>query len=183
MKPYLKQYLNKKLTVIIAAQIIFLITLKPVISIEEIEIKTPPSVKSNEKVILKGNIREDISQIKPQTGIGVIGLRFIHQSGFPSYVEQVYPNSPANMAGIKPKDFIYSIDGVRTENLNSDSVFELLSGTPGSRVRLSVSRGQTMFNVELIREDLANFSSDIQNRYLSGPISVPFNPKDLFPYH
>lgn len=183
MKPYLQQYLNKKLTVIIAAQIMFLITLKPVISIEEMEIKTPPSAKSNEKVILKGNIREDISQIKPQTGIGVIGLRFIHQSGFPSYVEQVYPNSPANRAGIKQKDLIYSIDGVRTKNLNSDNVFELLSGTPGTRVRLNVSRGQTMFNVELIREDLANFSSDIQNRYLSGPISVPFNPKDLFPYH
>ena len=115
MKPYLQQYLNKRLTVIIAAQIIFLITLKPVISIEE-----------NEKVILKGNIREDISQIKPQTGIGVIGLRFIHQSGFPSYVEQVYPNSPANRAGIKSKDLIYSIDGVRTKNLNSDNVFELL---------------------------------------------------------
>ncbi len=40
-----------------------------------------------------------------------------------------------------------------------------------------------MFNVELIREDLVNFSPDIQNRYLSGPISVPVGPKDLFPYH
>ena len=183
MKPYSHEYLNKKLTVIIAAQIMFLITLKPVISIEEMETKIPPSAKSNEKVILKGNIREDISQVKPQTGIGVIGLRFIHQSGFPSYVEQVYPNSPASMAGIRPKDLIYSIDGVRTNNLNSDNVFELLSGTPGTRVRLNISRGQSIFYVELTREDLANFSSDIQNRYLSGPISVPFNPKDLFPYH
>jgi predicted metalloprotease with PDZ domain len=182
MKAYSQKCPNE-ITRIFSVLIIFLITFKPAISIEEMEIKNSPPGNSNEKVTLKGNIREDISTVKPQTGIGVIGLRFIHQAGFPSYVEQVYPNSPASMAGIRPKDLIYSIDGVRTNNLNSDSVFELLSGTPGTTVRLNITRGQSMFNVLLTREDLANFSSDIQNRYLSGPISVPFNPKDLFPYH
>ena len=153
-------------------------------AIEEIELKPPPWTKTaQEKVILKGNVREDISKVKPLTGIGVIGLRFIHQSGYPSYIEQIYPNSPASKAGLQPKDLIFAIDGVRTDYLNSDSVFELLSGTPGTKVKIFITRGQTMFNVELVREDLANFSSDIQNRYLSGPIAVPINPKDFFPYH
>lgn len=137
----------------------------------------------NEKIILKGNVSEDITKVKPLTGIGVIGLRFIHQSGYPSYVEQVYPNSPASKAGIRSTDLIYSIDSIKTEHLNSDTVFEMLSGTPGSPVRISILRGPSKFNVELLREDLANLSSEIQNRYLSGPIVVPFNPKDFIPYH
>ena len=153
------------------------------IAYQEIEPKIVPWAKVPEKIILKGNIREDISKIKPQTGIGVIGLRFIHQTGYSSYVEQIYQNSPASRAGIRPKDLIFAIDGVRTDYLTSDGVFDMLSGEPGTKVKVFITRGQSMFNVELVREDLANFSPEIQNRYLSGPIAVPFNPKEQFPYH
>ncbi len=153
------------------------------IAYQEIEPKIAPWIKAPEKIILKGTVREDISKIKPQTGIGVIGLRFIHQSGYSTYIEQVYQNSPAGRAGIRPKDLIFAIDGVRTDYLTSDGVFDMLSGEPGTKVKVFITRGQSMFNVELSREDLANFSPEIQNRYLSGPIAVPFNPKELFPYH
>lgn len=151
--------------------------------IEELEIKLPQWVDKSPKVLLKGNISEEITKAKAQTGIGVIGLRFIHQTGFSSYIEQVYPNSPASRAGIKPRDLIFAIDGMRTDYLNSDAVYQLLSGDPGSKVKIFITRGQSMFNVELVREDLANFSPDIQNRYLSGPIAVPINPREIFPYH
>ena len=136
-----------------------------------------------QEIKLKGNIQEDITQVKPLTGIGVIGLRFIHQSGYPSYIEQIYSNSPAKKAGILPRDLIFAIDGMRTDYLSSDEVYRLLSGEPGTKVKIFITRGQSMFNVELIREDLANFSPEIQNRYLSGPIAIPINPKELFPYH
>ncbi len=162
--------------------LIFTTSLKEVFAIDELELKIPPWVKKEESGLkLKGNIRED--ELKPQTGIGVIGLRFIHQSGYSSYIEQVYPNSPASKVGLRPKDLIFAIDGVRTDYLTSDAVYEMLSGEPGSKVKIFITRGQTMFNVELVREDLANFSADIQNRYLSGPIAVPINPRDFIPYH
>ena len=132
---------------------------------------------------LKGTIKEDVSNAKQLTGIGVIGIRFIHQSGFPSYIEQIYSNSPASRAGLSPKDLIFAIDGVRTDHLNSDSVYQLLAGDPGTRVKVFITRGQSMFNVEVVREDLANFSPEIQNRYLSGPIAIPVNPRDFIPYH
>ena len=155
-----------------------------VLAIDELELKLPNWWKNeSEKVILKGNIQEDVSKVKPLTGIGVIGLRFIHQTGYSSYVEQVYPNSPASKAGVKPKDLIFAIDGVRTDYLTSDSVYQLLSGSPGTSVKVFITRGQTMFNVEMLREDLANFPSDVQNRYLSGPITIPLGSRDLFPYH
>ena len=151
-------------------------------AIEELDLKSPPWA-NNQKIILKGNVNENIENVKPLTGIGVIGLRFIHQAGFPSFIEQIYPNSPASKAGLLPKDLIFAVDGVRTDYLNSDSVYQLLTGEPGSKVRLFITRGQTMFNVDVAREDLANFSAEIQNRYLSGPIAVPVNPRELFQYH
>lgn len=154
-----------------------------VTAIDEVELKTPPWAKESGNIQLKGNVREDIARVKPQTGIGIIGLKFIHQTGYPSYVEEVYPNSPASRAGLRKKDLIFAIDGVRTNYLNSDSVYGLLSGEPGTKVRIFITRGSAMFNVELTREDLAGFPPDIQNRYLSGPITVPINIKDFLQYH
>ncbi len=150
---------------------------------EEQELKSAPWADVAKEVTLKGTVKEEVGEAKQLTGIGVIGIRFIHQSGFPSYIEQIYPNSPASRAGLRPKDLIFAIDGVRTDHLNSDSVYQLLAGDPGTRVKVFVTRGQSMFNVELQREDLANLSTDVQNRYLSGPIAVPLNLKDFVPYH
>ena len=150
---------------------------------EEQELKLVLGADSSKNVILKGTIKEDVSNAKQLTGIGVIGIRFIHQSGFPSYIEQIYPNSPASRAGLRTKDLIFAIDGVRTDHLNSDSVYQLLAGDPGTKVKIFITRGQSMFNVELQREDLANLSPEVQNRYLSGPIAVPVSPRDLIPYH
>ena len=152
-------------------------------AVEEQELKSAPWVENIKDVTLKGNIKEDVSEERQLTGIGVIGIRFIHQSGFPSYIEQIYPNSPASRGGLRPKDLIFAIDGVRTDHLSSDSVYQLLAGDPGTKVKVFITRGQTMFNVELQREDLANLSPEIQNRYLSGPIAVPVSPKDFIPYH
>lgn len=174
----------KSYIILLLIVILFLKSDPKAFATQEENLKFAPWLKVAEnKVTLKGNVSENIQKVKPQTGIGVIGLRFIHQVGYPSYIEQVYPNSPASRAGIKVKDLIVAIDDVSTDRLESNSVFELLSGTPGTKVKILITRGSTMFNVELVREDLANFSSDIQNRYLSGPISVPFDFRDLFPYH
>ncbi len=152
-------------------------------AIQEQELKSASWTDSLKDVTLKGTVKEDVSEAKQLTGIGVIGIRFIHQSGFPSYIEQIYSNSPASRSGLRPKDLIFAIDGVRTDHLNSDSVYQLLAGDPGTKVKIFITRGQSMFNVELVREDLANLSPEVQNRYLSGPIAVPFNPKDYLPYH
>ena len=173
---------NKYITLFLLIVISFLELNLTALAIDELDIKPPPW-NSEKKTILKGNVQEDVSKAKPLTGIGVIGLRFIHQAGFSSYVEQVYANSPASRAGLRPKDLIFAIDGVRTDYLNSDSVYNLLSGEPGTKVKIFITRGESMFNVEVAREDLANLPTEVQNRYLSGPIAVPVNIKDLIPYN
>lgn len=135
---------------------------------------------NNSRTILKGTIREDVKNYS--TGIGVIGLRFIHQLGYPTYIEEVYPNSPAKRAGLIKNDLIISIDGMRTDTLNSDSVYQLLSGNPGSKVKISFARNESIFDVELTREDLATLSPEIQNKYLIGPISIPFDIRKVLDF-
>ncbi len=152
-------------------------------ALEEQELKSGSLANSAKEFTLKGTVQEDVSGAKQLTGIGVIGIRFIHQTGFPSYIEQIYPNSPASKAGLRPNDLVFAIDGIRTDKLSSDSVYQLLAGDPGTKVKVFITRGQSMFNVELVRDDLANLSTDVQNRYLSGPIAVPISPRDLIPYH
>ncbi|MBI1858951.1 MAG: PDZ domain-containing protein [Candidatus Melainabacteria bacterium] len=150
------------------------------LAVDELELKAPSWAELKTKTILKGNISES----NPMTGIGVIGLRFIHKTGYPTFIEEVYPNSPAEHAGIQRGNLIVTINGIKTNTLNPDAVYELLSGAPGSRVQVQISQeDNTLFTVTLIREDLANFSDHIQKRYLTGPIAVPFDFKDIFPFH
>ena len=64
--------------------------------------------------------------------------------------------SPAARAGLQPGDYIRAIDGQSTRDT---SVFEgtrLLRGKPGTKVRLTVLRGNAAdpHDVELVREDL-----------------------------
>ena len=166
--------------------IIFTLTFISVVqsanAVLEQELKSLPWSETQSAVKLKGNIKEDVSETKQSSGIGVIGIRFIHQAGYPSFIDQVYPGSPANREGLMPKDLIFAIDGIRTDKLNSDAVYQLLAGKPGSKVRMFISRGKSMFNLEVTREDLTDLSPEVQNRYLSGPIVVPFNFEDILPY-
>ena len=153
---------------------LFLSVNLPAFGIEESNFKLSSSINKNENIILKGNVKE--------TGIGVIGLRLVHQKGYPLYVEEVYPDSPASRIGIRTKDLIFVIDGIRTDYLSSYYVHKLLTGEPGTKAQLFIARNQTiLFNVELIREDLANFSPEIQNRYLSETILIPINITHFIP--
>lgn len=157
-----------------------LLFVKPCYAMQEQELEKPEWLDKTPKTILKGNVSTDAN---PYTGIGIVGLRFVHQTGYPTFIEEVYLNSPASKAGIKARDLIFAIDGVRTDRLSPDGVYQLLSGDPGTNVKVFITRGKSMFSAELVREDLANFSSEVQNRYLSGPIAVPFDIKDLLQYH
>lgn len=133
------------------------------------------------KTVLKGGINESV-QTQNLTGIGVVGLKYVHRKGYPSYIEEIYPSSPAENAGIRRSDFIYSIDGVKTINLGSEQVHNLLSGPPGTTVKLGIKRGPSIYTVNVSRVDLATLSSYVQNEYLSGPIAVPFDLKEIFGY-
>lgn len=73
-------------------------------------------------------------------------------------------NSPAARAGLRPGDYVRTIDGKSTRNLSVFEGMRLLRGAPGSKVSLTVLRGNAAepHDVDLVRE--APAGSDVTGR-------------------
>lgn len=94
----------------------------------------PPSAVQREDVLSSG--REE------QVGIGVITLPLA--DGL--LIQQIFPNSPAERAGLRPRDRIVAIDGVSFRQGE-------MEGPAGSRVRLTVARpGASSRDLVIIRQ-------------------------------
>lgn len=55
-------------------------------------------------------------------------------------VDRVFPNTPAEDAGVREGDHIVAVDSVQTSTIEFDKVSELLRGTPGSKVTVTYAR-------------------------------------------
>ncbi len=63
--------------------------------------------------------------------------------------------SPADRAGIKPKDVIVRIDDRSTEGMDTNTAVSLIRGEPGTRVRLTIRReGEGLKVFDLVREKI-----------------------------
>lgn len=58
-------------------------------------------------------------------------------------IETPLPNSPAYEAGIQAGDVILKVDDVSTENKMTDDARKLITGKPGTQVRLTMLRGES----------------------------------------
>lgn len=74
------------------------------------------------------------------TGVGVRVTR--PSADQPPYVVEVFNNSPAATAGVKAGDQILAVDGAATTGRSLPDVISTIRGTQGSRVTLSMVRGQ-----------------------------------------
>ena len=88
-------------------------------------------------------------------GTGQTGLELTRQ--YYLRVIAARDGSPAARAGLQPGDYIRGIDGQSTRDTTVYEGQRLLRGKPGSKVRLTVLRGNAAepHEVELTREDLA----------------------------
>ncbi len=97
------------------------------------------------------------------SNVGIIGLRYIHKQGSLSEVVQVYPNTPAEAAGLVPGDRIVAVDGLDIRRYDANQVYELISGLPGQAVALTMMRCDSAcrsFPVRLVRIDMNAIASD-----------------------
>lgn len=70
-------------------------------------------------------------------------------------IEQIEPDSPAARLGLQVGDVVTRIDGKSLRNLSNNDVEQLLGGTVGSSVRLSVSsQGARSRDVRVLRRTL-----------------------------
>ncbi|HEY8745491.1 MAG TPA: S41 family peptidase, partial [Chloroflexota bacterium] len=86
------------------------------------------------------------------TGIGVV-LTVINGN---VTVQEVYPNSPASLAGMQLGDVITSIDGKTTAGMSSDAAATAMRGPRGSTVQLGVrhAASSTVRSLTLTRTDI-----------------------------
>jgi hypothetical protein len=91
------------------------------------------------------------SELESDTDRGFLGFKFSAKNGKLPEVEKVYPDTPAERSHLQERDLITLIEDTPTNEFSSGEIAEMLSGKPGTRVRLSIKRGQTTFRMELTR--------------------------------
>jgi hypothetical protein len=74
------------------------------------------------------------------TGIGIIGVKFILFAGHSPIINRVFPLTPAASAGLQPYDVIVAVDGIPTRGLRKEEVYDMIIGTPGTPVMVSIER-------------------------------------------
>ncbi len=114
------------------------------------------------KNVLKGKTNQLETEV--ESGIGIIGVKFILLSGRPPVINRVFPLTPAYKSGLQPNDVIVAVDGVPTLGLSKEEVYDMIVGTPGTTVTLSVSRSGDFSAVTMTRMDLNDISDPFVRR-------------------
>ncbi|MCB5230142.1 MAG: S41 family peptidase [Candidatus Cloacimonetes bacterium] len=94
---------------------------------------------------------------------------FSNPSTYMVNINSVFPNSPAEVAGLRSGDLISHIDGEAVDDWQADEASKALKGPPDAPVVLTVIRGNSTFDLKVIR------------KIVSVPtVSVDWLPKDIF---
>jgi hypothetical protein len=81
------------------------------------------------------------------SGFGIIGVKFVLTVGRPPVINRVFPGTPAYVLGMQKDDAIVAVDGVPTYGLTKEEVYDLIIGSPGTTVNISVMRASGDFKV------------------------------------
>ena len=94
-----------------------------------------------------------------------IGIEITLLNGIPTVVAPL-SDSPAEAAGLKAKDIIYEVNGVKTEELGFEATVDNIRGEKGTTVKLTIirGRGSDPFEIEVVRETItvASVSYELQ---------------------
>lgn len=98
---------------------------------------------------------EELAQFSRQTignAYGGVGMQIEDQQGTVT-VTRVFPNTPAEGAGVIAGDRIAGVDGRSTRGMRLDDVSEALRGVPGTKVRATFVRAgvEAPIDIELTR--------------------------------
>ena len=74
-----------------------------------------------------------------QAAFSGVGIVLLHRDG-QYYISEIYPGGPAEQAGVQVFDRVVAVDGQATSDLGDDQVSQMIRGSAGSRVTLTVQR-------------------------------------------
>jgi carboxyl-terminal processing protease len=83
---------------------------------------------------------------------GGLGIQISSLNGVPKVIAPI-DGTPADRAGLQPSDLIVAINGQSTQDMGLTKIVRLLRGDPGTKVTITVLRGnKTPFDVTITRE-------------------------------
>jgi C-terminal processing protease CtpA/Prc len=98
------------------------------------------------------------------SGFGIIGVKFVLTLGRPPVINRVFMGTPAQEVGLAPEDVIIAVDGVPTIGLSKEEVYDLIIGSPGTSVKLSIRRGGDFEVVSCRRMDINDITDPVVRR-------------------
>ena len=99
------------------------------------------------------------------SGFGIIGVKFLLAVGKPPIINRVFPGTPAYALGMQPNDAIVAVDGVPTYGLTKEEVYDLIIGSPGTTVNVSIMRSGGDFKVyTCTRMDINDLTDPVVRR-------------------
>ncbi|HSM35899.1 MAG TPA: trypsin-like peptidase domain-containing protein [Longimicrobiales bacterium] len=119
---------------------------------------------------------------RPQLGVTITGVRAVDAEayGLPTIagavVTSVSPGSPADRAGLRPRDVVLEVDGASVMD-NTALIITLLERRPGDVVRLGIWRDRARTEVEL---ELGEFAHEADAE-ASEDASADMEASDLIP--
>lgn len=111
---------------------------------------------------LRGDARDQSLSGSAQSGIGIIGVKFVMSMGRPPVINRVFPLTPAFKVGLQNDDIIVAVDGIPTVGLSKEEVYDMIVGLPGTEVTLSIQRRGDYTSYKMLRMDL----NDITDPYV-----------------
>lgn len=102
----------------------------------------------------------------------IVGIGVSVRQSNDGYIEilEVYPNSPADLAGILQGDLIVTIDGIDVVQVGFEQAVDLLVGEVGTNVNLTVKRNEQTLDFSLTRVQVeipsVYYSLDGDNGYI-----------------
>jgi hypothetical protein len=102
-----------------------------------------------------------------QSGVGIIGVKFVLGFGLPPTINRVFPGTPAHSAGLRTNDIIIAVDGVPTSGLTKEEVYAMIVGTPDTPVTVSVLRNGDFMPKTMNRMDFNDIPDpEVKHDYL-----------------
>lgn len=120
----------------------------------------------------RAGVRDDSFDAQAESGIGIIGVKFQLAQGpalarvsrWPVII-QVFPMTPAAQMGLEINDAILAVDGIPTAGLTMAEIYDLIIGTPGTDVTLSIRRAGDYMAVTMTRMDLNDLNDAFIRRH------------------
>lgn len=113
----------------------------------------------------KQSFRSNVTQNNSdQMGLGIIGVKFVMAYGRMPIIYEVFPGTPAEEVGMRPRDVIVAVDGIPTAGLSKDEVYNMIVGQPNTNVTISFKRKNDFQVRQLTRMDLNKINNPFLRR-------------------